>query len=124
MNSTPVPKTSVLALAIAFIGTFLIVAGLIWIMYYFTQPPPVDQARAAERRKNLADLNAQTKEQLDNYGWIDQPKGIVRLPITRAMELTLQEWQNPAVAHSNLVVRVDKATAVPTNAPAAVNPYE
>ncbi len=27
---------------------------------------------------------------LDSYGWIDQPGGVVRLPVQRAMELTVQ----------------------------------
>ena len=48
-------------------------------------------------------------------------KGIVRLPVQRAVELTLQEWQNPGAARSNLISRVEKATALP---PAKPNPYE
>lgn len=110
---TAEPRTTVTMYFFGVIGTFLIMIGLVWIMYYYTRPPGVDTVRAAERRKNLADLTAQTKEILDNYGWMDQKKGIVRLPMTRAMELTVQEWQNPAVFHSNLLERLKTATNVP-----------
>jgi len=55
---------------------------------------------------------------------VNKDKGIVRLPIQRAVELTLQEWQNPAAARSNLISRVDKATAVPPKAPEKPNPFE
>lgn len=48
-----------------------------------------DAARSAERTKNLADLQAADKAQLTTYGWNDRAKGIVRIPVTRAMELVL-----------------------------------
>ena len=31
-------------------------------------------------------------------GWIDQQRGLVRLPIDVAMQIAAQEWQNPAAA--------------------------
>ncbi len=121
MNTQPYSQPTLTVYLIGVLGTFCIVAGLIWIMYYYTAPPPVDAARAAERRKNLADLSAQSKEQLDNYAWVDRTKGIVRLPVARAMELLVREWQNPAQGQSNLVARLSKATAI---TPPPPNPYE
>ncbi len=115
------PRTTVALYLVGVLGTFLIVAGLIGIMYYYTQPAPIDQARADERRKNLADLNAQNKDQLEHYAYIDPAKGIVRLPIARAMELTVTEWQNASAGRSNLLSRLDKALAQPPPKP---NPYE
>jgi hypothetical protein len=121
MSTRPVSPPTLTIYLIGVLGTFFIVAALIWIMYAFTQPPPVDEGRAAERRKNLSDMNAQSKEQLETYAWIDRSKGIVRLPIARAMELVVREWQNPAQGQSNLVARLPKATAV---APPPPNRYE
>ena len=37
----------------------------------------------------------------------------MRIPIDRAVELSLKLWQDPAAARSNLIARVEKATAVP-----------
>ena len=115
------PRTTVALYSVGVLGTFLIVAGLIGIMYYYTLPAPVDQARVKERLKNLADLNAQSKEQLEHYAYIDRAKGTVRLPIARAMELTSVEWQNPAAGRSNLLGRLDQALKQPPPAP---NRYE
>ena len=46
---------------------------------------------ADERYEILRTKREQDEERLHSYGWIDQDKGIVRLPIDRAMELLLQE---------------------------------
>jgi hypothetical protein len=116
--------------AITGAGILLIMAGMIWLMYYYTQPPPPDQSRWTERKSNLAELNARDRELLENYGWLDEKRGLVRLPISRSMELTAKEWQNPAAARSNMLWRVEQAIppapppapVQPTNAPAAAGP--
>ena len=33
---------------------------------------------------------AEEQQRLDSYGWVDKPAGVVRLPVQRAMELTVQ----------------------------------
>lgn len=44
----------------------------------------------ADRKARLAELH--TKEQAAaGYAWVDQPKGVVRLPIDRAIELTVRD---------------------------------
>lgn len=102
-------------------GTLLIVGWLAWLVAQRTRPPGVDQVRAELRRKNLAELRAENQAALTSYGWVDPTKGIVRLPVDRAVELTLQLWQDPAAGRSNLLARVAKATA---KAPEKANPYE
>ncbi|MCL5096882.1 MAG: hypothetical protein M1608_05025 [Candidatus Omnitrophica bacterium] len=121
MNSNSQPKTTVAVYLAGFIGTFLIMIGLIALMYYYTRPPGVDEVRASERRKNLADLQAANKELLEHYGWVDQGKGIVRLPIERAMKLTVLESQDQPVARSNLLVNLEKLLAVPPPKPEPSN---
>ena len=100
--------------AVALAACFFILAAVIWVMYHYTQPGPVDQARRAERRKNLAELSATNAVILENYAWLDQGKGLVRLPVSRAMEIAAQEGQNPAEAKARLIARMEKATPVPT----------
>ncbi len=46
---------------------------------------------AEGRAKALADLQQKAKTDATTYGWVDQPKGVVRLPIERAIQLTVQE---------------------------------
>jgi hypothetical protein len=104
----------------ALIGSFLIMAGLVWIMWHYTRPAPVAEDRAAVRRKALVELRAANADVLysGRYVWrvdanVSAANHIVRMPIDRAMELTLKLWQNPAAARSNLTARVEKATSVP-----------
>jgi len=113
MNSLQRSKTTLVVYLIGIIGSFLILAGLVRLMYHYTHPAPVGQERAEFRKKNLATYRSATAEALANYGWVDQGKGIVRLPIDQAMELTLQQWKNPAAARSNLISRAEKAYGAP-----------
>jgi hypothetical protein len=41
-------------------------------------------------RQDLSDLRAREEQQLTSYGWIDKNAGIVRIPIDRAMQLTVE----------------------------------
>ena len=117
-------KARCTAYVVCILGSFLIMAGMVWLMQYYTRPAPLNQKRAEERRKNLADLKAANVEFLNNYGWMDQPKGIVRLPVSRAMELTVQQLKNPAAFRSNLIAQVEKATALPPKAPEKPSIFE
>jgi hypothetical protein len=124
MNPEPVRERTTLAYAVGIIGSFLIVAALVWAMRHYTQPPPLGEDRVALRKKALAELRADEAEGLNTYGWLDQSKGLVRLPIAEAKKLALRDWQNPAAARSNLIARVEKATAVPPKAPEKPSPFE
>ncbi len=110
---------AVCAYSVAVIGSFLIVAGLVWLMNVYTRPEPLGEDRAAVRRKALADVRTADAEALNNpnYVWQDQTKGIVRLPIEKAKDLSLQLWQNPAAARANLIARAEKAFYVPPPPP-------
>jgi len=122
-NETGQPRSR-WAYGLAIVGTFLIVAALVGVMRRHSQPPPIDAKRVAEREKALADLRQAEALALNTPDWIDQAKGIVRLPITNAMEMVLRDWQNPAAAKSNLVARVEKATFVPPPPPQKPSEFE
>jgi hypothetical protein len=107
-------KARVAAYCVGILGSFLIMAGIVWLMRQYTQPPPVDGKRVQERRKAAAEANLALKD-LETYGYIDATKGQVRLPVVesdgqkfkagRAAQLTIQEWKNPAAGRSNLIAR-------------------
>ena len=122
MNSEPVRERTGLVYAIAILGSFLIVAALVWAMHKYTEPPPLGAGRAAERARALAELRAAEADALNNVGWIDQSKGLVRLPIADAMKIVQRSWQNPAAARSNLLERVAKANPPPPKP--APSPFE
>lgn len=113
-------KTKILISAAGYIGVLFIMAGLIWLMYHYTAPPPPDTARWNERKRNLNELTAQNKELLDSYGWVNKDKGLVRMPVSRALELAVKEGADPAAARALRLARVELATP-PAPPPAATN---
>jgi hypothetical protein len=123
MNTEPNSRncrTGLSVLGIA--GSFLVMAWLVWLMRGYTQSPALAQVRAAERLKIKADFNAANAPLVNGYEWVDKPKGFVRIPVDRAKELVLQEWQSPAEGRSNLLARAGRKFApapAPTPAPAA-----
>lgn len=126
MNSNCECRAAFWTYTVAALGTFLIVAALVWVMVDYTRPAPLGEDRAALRRKNLQDLRAANAEVLNNpnYVWQDQGRGIVRMPINDAMELSLKLWQDKPAARSNLIARVEKATAAPPKTPEKPSQFE
>jgi len=55
--------------------------------------PTVDEQTAAVRLKNLAELNAENQKILTQYHWVDKNKGVVGIPIDRAMDLVVAQLQ-------------------------------
>lgn len=109
---------------LAVLVALLIVAALVWAMKHYTTPADLTAARAAERAKNLMEMRAAEVQAMQTFGWVDQPKGVVRLTVDRAMELTIADSQNPAQARADLLERVKKATAVPPPAPEKPSQFE
>jgi hypothetical protein len=95
----------------------LVFVGLVWKMRQYATPEPLGAERGAERAKALQDIRAVETDALNNVGWIDQTKGLVRLPVAEAMKLTERAWQNPAQARADLLARVEKANAKPPEKP-------
>lgn len=106
-------KGSLSAYAIAVAGAFLIVAVLVNVLKTYTAPPPLNQARVAERHKALAEVRAAAAAEVESYGKLDAAKGLYRLKVSQAMSLTEQLYQNPAAARTNLISRAEKANFVP-----------
>ena len=52
-----------------------------------TPPPPNLQVHPS---RDLTEYEKTILRQLDSYGWIDKPQGIVHIPIERAIELTAE----------------------------------
>jgi hypothetical protein len=121
---SPLESVKITAWSVGIVGTFLLMAVLVWAMYHYTRPEPIGADRVQERHQFLRELRETDAQALSQYAWIDQDKGIVRLPIDRAIELTLREWQNPAAARARLIERIELATEEPEPPPEPENPYE
>jgi len=95
-------------------ATGFIIASLIFIVLavivkFSVAVPAMDADRDAVRAKALAEVRAAEDKSLATAGWVDQSRGIVRLPIDDAMKITAQAWQNPAQARADLLSRQENA---------------
>ena len=57
--------------------------------------------RAEAREKKLNDARNAANQELNSYAWVDKGKGIARIPIDRAMELTLRDLASKKPAPAN-----------------------
>jgi len=70
----------------------LLFAGLVWFVTYQRESIAASEpGRRALRLKNLNDLNTENQKALTSYRWIDKGKGVVGIPIDRAMELEVAD---------------------------------
>jgi hypothetical protein len=82
-----------------------------------------EEARAKKRIDALKALREETNKSLTTYDWIDKNKGVARIPIARAMELTVAELsrQKPAPAGPIATPEVQATPGAPTT-PAPASP--
>lgn len=124
MNSDSTCCTRATLNWVGVLGVFLAMAVLVAALKHYTSVPTVNQARAEERRKILADTRQKVREELDLPAWLDREKGLVRLPNAVAMSLAVQQWQDPAQARAELLKRADAAFFVPPPPPEAPSEFE
>jgi hypothetical protein len=53
------------------------------------QPPPAPRLQISPM-KDLQTIQAAEEEILSGYGWVDRPNGVVRIPISRALDLLIE----------------------------------
>jgi hypothetical protein len=109
---------------IAVMGALMIMNYTVKKVRQFTEPAPLGADRAAERAAAMSELNAANQSSLTTYAWQNKPNEIVRLPIDRAMELTIQEWENPDEARAKLISLSEKAAYQPPPEPEAPSEFE
>jgi hypothetical protein len=77
----------------AAVGGFAIFVLIVIVAYLPQKPAPLPEGTRspAERAVLLQELRAKELASTTTYGWVDQANGVVRLPIERAVELTITE---------------------------------
>ena len=73
--------------------------------------------RAEAREKKLNDTRNAATQELTSYAWVDKGKGIARIPIDRAMQLTLRDLASKKPAPAN-PIEAPAPTPVPAASPA------
>src|SRR5215831_7930393 len=76
-----------------------------------------EETRSKKRMEKLKALHEETQKELTTYAWVDKNKGVARIPIDRAMELTVADLAQKKPAPAGPI-----ATPAAQAAPAAVPP--
>ena len=102
------------------LGIVLLFALLGVIVLAVVGPSPrgsdYEETRAKKRMENLKTSREDAAKALNTYAWIDKNKGVARIPINRAMELTIAQLaqQKPAPA-GPIATPQAQATAAPAS---------
>ena len=77
-----------------------------------------EETRAKKRVENLKTVREEADKALTTYGWIDKNKGLARIPIERAMELTVADLgkQKPAPAGPIATPEAQATASAPASA--------
>ena len=80
-----------------------------------------EESRAKKRMEKLKTLREESQKELTTYAWIDKNKGVARIPIDRAMEVTVADLaqKKPAPAGPIATPAAQTAPAGTSPAPAA-----
>ena len=79
-----------------------------------------EQKRAEARKKKLNDARNAAAQELNSYGWVDKGKGVARIPIDRAMQLTLRDLASKKPEPANPIATPAEAAAPAVSPPAPV----
>src|SRR3954453_21587336 len=77
-----------------------------------------EEARAKKRMEKLKALREENQKELTTYSWVDKNKGVARIPIDRAMEITVADLAQKKPAPAGPIA-TPAAQAAPAGAPAA-----
>jgi hypothetical protein len=80
-----------------------------------------EETRAKKRMERLKALQEENQKELTTYTWVDKNKGVARIPIDRAMELTVADLAQKKPAPAGPIA-TPAAQTPPAGAPAPAAP--
>src|ERR1700757_415003 len=72
-----------------------------------------EETRAKKRVENLKTLRDEDAKALTTYGWVDQKKGVARIPVELAMKLTATELAKKKPTAAGPIATPIPAASVP-----------
>jgi hypothetical protein len=103
------------------IACLFVLFGLIVLAVIGPSPRTSDyeEARAKKRMERLKTLHEESQKELTTYAWVDKNKGAARIPIDRAMEVTVADLAQKKPAPAGPIATPPAQTAPAGASPAA-----
>jgi len=83
-----------------------------------------EETRAKKRIEKLKTLREESQKELTTYAWVDKNKGVARIPIDRAMEVTVADLAQKKPAPAGPIATPAAQTAPAGASPAAAAPQQ
>jgi hypothetical protein len=100
---------------LAVILLFVLFGAIVWVVIGPSRRgTDYEEKRAKIRIEKLKALREENAKDLNSYAWVNKAKGVVRIPIERAMELTVAELQQKTPTMAGPI-----ATPMPSPQPSA-----
>jgi flagellar basal body-associated protein FliL len=77
--------------ALGWLGVMFMFILIVAVAYLGKRPTSVDAKQAEQRHAIRAESEALQTRLVNSYDWINRDNGVVRIPVERAMELTLRD---------------------------------
>ena len=81
-----------------------------------------EETRAKKRMEKLKTLHEESQKELTTYAWVDKNKGVARIPIDRAMEVTVADLAQKKPAPAGPIATPPAPAAPAAASPAAAAP--
>ena len=81
-----------------------------------------EETRAKKRMEKLKALHEENQKELTTYAWVDKNKGVARIPIDRAMEVTVADLAQKKPAPAGPIATPPAPAAPAAASPAAAAP--
>lgn len=91
--SAPENNTKLVLSAIASAGFLLLFVLIIWLAYIPTHSSDINPTVRAKQEFKLVDLQATDTKKLNQYSVVNPSEGIYRIPIEKAMKLTVEQYR-------------------------------
>jgi hypothetical protein len=104
-NTSKAPRLSIIAVLASGVAFVVVILAMRFarppVQIELSKIPETDRWKysAEGRATKLLELRARENSLATTYGWMDRQAGIVRLPIERSLELTLQDLKNQKTQH-------------------------
>src|SRR6266550_6506197 len=77
-----------------------------------------EETRSKKRMEKLTSVREEAETALNSYAWVNKNKGVVRVPISRAMELTTAELAKQKPAPAGPIATPQAQSPAPPTSPA------
>ena len=95
MNNPQLDKepsdSTVLISAVGWIGVICVFLLVVAVAYLPNRASSTEEKNAAIRYQVRNEVRAEQARLVSSYEWVNQPEGVVRIPVDRAMRLAVEE---------------------------------